>query len=582
VQEGWRYDQSPRTEIGTTIRLHLIEKWTQEELQKTVDYYVRDVEVKIYVGKGATSPQKKEYFINSELDFEKTEIMEKVRDISEFKCIKELQSDELKVRIYKKTFKKFEYYYFEPLVLFLNQGFRVALIRTSELPHFSHSSAAITVIDFKKDVVDLFISRDNIRKDTEKYSNFIDKWNNILISLYENEILEKIKSQPTEQQNDPINILEVTSNAMENYGLGNFIGEYYVGTDLEKLELRGIKEFVEKKFKILTIENGVLKASSIEQLRNGEQEQIFVYHSHSFSESYSKNEIKYVLDNFAIFPSRSIIVFDKNEVFRVIKSLKDLLVKAGLKEQSISQINIQLLIMKMNFSIEKTELDDLLPKNSHFTTMPNCFRSLVACTSPFDIELTESGKEILRKIVNSRYSGGGFFTFVPEFLGKIAETNRNNVMSIFLNQNLIFSKSTYNYFKIKENATLIFDKGDPFIGLLLQNIENIKADSILEIMAKNYFSILASYFLFPRTGLIDSIELRENELIQLLKCENKLRPINKRAGSLVSIILDWSTSFEFPLSAFPYVRVSGAKGLPKVDEELMLEAFGPTDFVTEV
>lgn len=582
VQEGWRYDQSPRSDVGTEIRLELIDKWTQEELQKAVDFHVRDVEVQIKVGKDTVSPQRKEIFVNPELDIEDPELKKDIGKMSDFKCITELQNDDFKVRVYKKNYKKYDHLYFEPLVLFLNQGFKVALNRASELPYFTHSNRTITVIDFKKDVVDLFISRDRIRTDTEKYSKFIDKWNNILIELYENEILKATKMLTKEEQNDPFKVLEIENIMMNKYGLNDFVETYNDEADLEKLELKAVKDFVEEKLKFISIENGSLGVTNIGHLFKEKQKHIFVYYTRSFIEDYIREEARFLIDNVGVFPKDSIIILDKFANFRFSAGLFNLLSKTILKKHSISQYNIQLLVMKMNLPTVATELDDLLPNDSHFSIMPDSLRGLVACSKPLEIELTEAGREALKKIQTSGLSVENIFTFVPDFLGRIAETNRNNLLSRFINQNLIFSKSLYNYFNVNRNATLIFDKEDAFIGILLRNTETIKTDRVLREMVKNYFSILASYSLFPRTGIIDLIELRENEVINYLNIKNNLEPRNRRIGNLTKVIMYWSASQDLPLSAFPYAKLSGIKGLTKVRSEAFLESFNSFDFEAEV
>ena len=68
-----------------------------------------DVEVQIKVGKDTVSPQRKEIFVNPELDIEDPELKKDIGKMSDFKCITELQNDDFKVRVYKKNYKKYDH-----------------------------------------------------------------------------------------------------------------------------------------------------------------------------------------------------------------------------------------------------------------------------------------------------------------------------------------------------------------------------------------------------------------------------------------------------------------------------------------
>ena len=574
VQEGWRYDQSVRKEVGTKITLKLSQHWTDEQLLDSVRYYVRDVEIPIYVGKSCNSPLEKQLFIDPKFDIFDHE-GSYFNSPNEYDCI--IYDDEMvKVRIYHNLKTGFISSIYSPsFTLVLNQGFRVCRVDDDELPSLSIPPNAIVVLDFKKDVIDLFISREKIRTDTEKFSKFIDAWNQIIIKCFKDEFWSTIKQLSDEGEVDAFTKVSIQEKLCNKFGLSLLS----FGTNAETAnapEYKSIYKFKNEDLMVLVLHQNKLMALTSKEIRQLKPKEIWLYLTAEPYEEVARSEIQYFVKYSNNLPKYCIVMFSFNYfLFRNVSYYKAVLREYGLGDLDVKLriVNIQTMLQQYIYEQSKTPLDELLPPGSFFTSLPDEIRSLAVCIKDFDLELTPQGINAFNEFDYFNGELYNKFTGFPVFLGDITGVNRANSLSNFINELLLFKKTTYKYFKVREFARFVFDIEDEFIKELIKNSKKILSNKMLESLVRNYFSILPSYFILPRSGVRDLLNLREKEILDYIKVGANINPIQVRTRKTASALLKWSSVSETQLRAWTYVKLTGTEKLNR-DFEIYLTGEG--------
>lgn len=568
VQSGWRYDHSTMDTSGTKVKLHLVDKWSEKDLEESVLYHVRDVEIPIYLGKDTTEPIMSEKFLRERFDLSKELKLNNKIKLTDYSLRNHYEDNDLKVRLYSLKDRKPEMFLSSvTIALFLNRGFLINRVSRGSLPSIHIPYGNIVVVDFKKDVVDLFVSREAIRVDTPKFTSFVDKWNEIFVALFEKEF-NKVKSDLNKKGEwNPVMSVKTQNELVSEYGLNPFDFERRILQEPEKaIPSPSYDNFLRTKYNYLVLHGKDFLTLTLADISDLNSEEIVIYSHSGNLKKGGNDEIILAKEYFSnIMPSQLVIFYTDRFYSQIDESFPNYISKMVPLKSEIKFTNIQLILMNYKFPKITTVLDEFLPEGSYFTNPPKELKSVVVCIDPYKLKLTETGIDKLKEIREKR-KFISLFTMIPNFLGRIDKYNMANQLADFINETLTLGSNNADLFTVEEKPKFAFDFEDEFVKYLTAKIKAKKPDKVIEVLIKNYFSVLTSYFLFPRHGLKQMLELREKEIINYFGDSHFLTKLEERMGSVGYSILTWSSMTEIPLPAWPYAFVEDKLlGLPDLE-----------------
>jgi len=173
VDKGWRYENSPKKKIGTSVCLELKQEMKSLNINDVVPYYVKGSEFPIFLKKGEILTQyHPSWNIKSELKdgFEKLKIagiVEKEDRPPSIKFQYYFENEEFQAWFYGIEHAYTASYIFSDDTLISLQG-----IRTKVPDSFSSDHNLLTVLNTKKNIVDFEVSREHVINN-EKFAKLL-------------------------------------------------------------------------------------------------------------------------------------------------------------------------------------------------------------------------------------------------------------------------------------------------------------------------------------------------------------------------------------------------------------------------
>ena len=492
VGEGWRYEKGTRTESGTKITLILNERGLKLDLEKTLTYYVKSCETPLFYGKESEQPTNFEWTVKDPHlnDFLKTPFGE----TPQFDDAPIIYEDEqIQIKIYEtKMFTVIENGFLT------NQGFFVRNFPELPIPRNS-----VVLLNLKKDVLDLDISRDNVNSKTAKFDAFGKKWLDIFTKFME----DYIKKRSHNCKNSTIGQFFVTNLAIPKFGIFEFFS-YLRAVEIEMPKF--VKEFLMTfRFNLILNKKG-MSLISFNDLISLKPKRILVYwaimplnedekydnkmldQEISFIESEIKDNLKD--DDIVLFLANNVINSEE-----ILKQIEHSLLEPIFKNAETEKLTIQTILNEKLIKVPH-KLEFLLPNNGYFAKLPQFFSGCVICNPPF--------------IVKSKT------TLLVELAGKF-----------------VLGYYDKNMLEIIKNGTLIFDANDDFIQLLQSKVQEILDSAKLSLMVKNYFMFLtAKFFVSDNFPIDEFLDMKENEILSILNTTKEIKQYKNRLGNCVRVL----------------------------------------------
>lgn len=500
VGEGWRYENSEKCDLGTKITLTLNDFGSKIDLEKAIRYYIKSSSVPIYLGKDINTSLSFDWtiadpFIQSSLR------MFSMISLPKFNSPIEYEDDEIWARYYEADSHT-------PYSTFIaNQGFFVRDFPVT-LPT---PRMAIIIVNTKKDILELDISRDELKTNSEKFNIFAKKWISLIFYFIEKqlEVMYK-KSYPSIASK-----FHILNRELSQYNIFNTISVF---PRKSKIQLNDFPSYIrsflhEFKFSLILTKNE-FEFISLKEIVTMKPNKIYIYHPNThysyshrapITEKYAK-ELLFVESGIKNKLSSNDIILIMPEINSLSLSQKDysweeLLPQIMANDVKVEEISIQDIVNEQLEHVT-SPLDPLLPKNSHFAKFPSELACSVICNLPFTIELDDA-------------------VAFPSY----------DILSHFLD----IEKT--EGLKIIKEGTFAFDIKDEFVQLLLTKEKDIMQSEILKIMVKNYLLLLLLKFYGSMHFPFDSfLQFRENEILSTLNQTNKIMPFTSRQG-VINFIL---------------------------------------------
>ncbi|MGI0059809.1 MAG: hypothetical protein ACREBJ_08565, partial [Nitrosotalea sp.] len=475
---------------GTIITLILNEEGQKIDLAKSITHYVKSAAVPIFIGKESTEPLKFDW--NSEdstitIEFKKYYKTERSISID---FVRDYEDDDIWIRWYESM-------PFGRKVFISNQGFYVGKFEEKIIcPHNS-----ILLVNVKKNILDLNVSRDRIRVGTPKFDDFEKKWIKIMYKILKKELEDELKKT----NGNIVDEYLLKFQLVRDYGLMEPIYYYHSESIIHYTELPlHIQEFFQTQISHLVITSDGFKLVSFNELVSMSPQSVKVFQLPMSDDVDNRAEIFAVESHIKkqLKPNEILIfLFEPPWDYEWDKFTEYFKLKLG-KDISFSELTLPELCG--NLSVAETTLDVLLPKNSNFASLSEMFRSSVICSSKYSIQL----------LITSRMEE------IPYFILGFSVSEK-------------FQKQvTDGKFAVKKEGKIVFDLEDQFIKLLFKNEKTILNSPILVDMLKSYFGLLALVYFSNVYFTYDLLEQKERELLQSLNISEKIPPLIKRQGQI--------------------------------------------------
>jgi hypothetical protein len=527
VAEGWLYEEGPLREPGTIITLTLNETGKRIDLEKVLRHYVKSCPVPIYLGKDSDRPLEFDWSADDP-DVQET-ISEHVRDLGwEIKWDKKFEDDEISVRYYRTTGIS--------EIFLANQGFFVGEFDELD-PFFPDDISGIALVNSKREIFDVDISRERIMTNTENYGLFREKWIQVCIAFMNEELAETLRNST---KKDEITEFQEYHTVLNRYDLSLIVkseeiereGLTTIPESLKDLQVTKVPYF------ILT-RDGLAKRHLID-LASFRPQRTIIYDFAAYTYENIRTETRFL-----------------NSVLRERLGAKDVVlalrIQLGTFERSrlekmlgfllgnmgeLTYLHITDVVRGLRFDEVKTDLASLLPPNSHFCRLPSDLRGAVVFTEPFKVKTPRTRFELL----------GGFdriLALLPLFdaFGEYPGSERREGLAPYLTHMLL--GCNIPKFELVGPGHLIFDFEDEFNQIILRDFELINKETDLRDAVKNYFLQLVAFFMIPNSLTADHLNIKESELCARLK-HAKPQPMAARLGDVSKALLSMGTIFFGP------------------------------------
>lgn len=491
---------------GTTVILVLNQEGLKIDADAAIRHYVKGTPVPIYLGKDATEPL---HFDWTPADLELQELASQFRHISKFRFVldNEYEDSQIWIRHYRTV-------PFFPLqqARIAKQGFLVERkYGPEDLPI---PSAGLTLINAKRDILDLDISREHVKKDTPKWRVFLDKYIRVLMTFARRDY----EAQKPTSLMDQVVAYHL---ALEKYNISP--GDYHFAQRFRSPLVPSYAELLHGiPILVLTLQGlRILSAGEISRMKPSTIKFFPLHHPREVAE-----------EEISIVTSRMKDDMNQREAIVFTEDFDDYgfyerLFKWVLEDKLPAMTDLTWAdIFGAEFAPIDIPLDDLLPDGGRFARLPAILRGLVIPVSPW---VVQTDKE--------------YFDY---------ESNAQRVVLVALG---MARAGTHPDLKIVKTGTLLFDADDDFNGTLIRAEHLIKSSDELQGLVTNYFKLLA-YANLPHDAdeelLEFLVENAEQEILHLMK--GKL-PISKieRPNSRWSKIWEF-TSRGLDLQAQPVVH----------------------------
>ncbi len=492
AKEGWRYEQGARTSSGTRITLGLNDYGKGLDIEKTVRYYVKDPELPIFIGKGSSKP--------SQFDWTETdEIIQTHID----RCLSEIIYSSAPIERPRVTgqwtstignlwvrWLQFSGFLTRPAFLVANQGFFVG--KFDEYPLGPLPQNCIVLVNAKKDILDLSVSRENLRTDTKKSELFKEQLTAVLIEGFKKDLDEYTKEHLNSIGSEFKRTL--TFHAILSHHELN--PEDYVEANYGAIP-KCYKEFLYKEVPFHVVSSEGHKVATLAQIMTIAPEAI------SFC-SFSPRDLFEHADYGDILasgieltssilkdtlPQREVTIFASGIPIGDTLQFYSLLLKdLGSSCQVTRLVEFDDLVLSLKLEPNDTELDPLLPRGSRFASLPPQLRGGVICRKPARVKSS--------KILDDPFGNAVARALSREMLG-------------------LPLRKEFATFTILELGSFLFDSEGNFSKELIKNAKRILSDKGLCEITKNYFRLLAVN-LFAGLDSPDLVEAREREISDLL------------------------------------------------------------------
>ncbi len=447
VGEGWRYEHGYRKEPGTTVSLFLNAEGQKIDLEQTIRHYIKASTVPIYVGKDSTVPSNFHWTLDDE------EVQRELRSQHgtiplAYDLAKYYEDEDIALRYYKSKSV------LSGFVQVANQGFFVeSLERLLPVP-----SNSIFLLNAKRNVLELTISREKIITHDAKFEAFKNKWIQVMIRFLEEE------SKPTSNAKTLVQEVLSYHRLARSYGL---LVYYDLGPKFESLS-ESHREFLLKRLPNLVLINEGLKSWSLEKIQSMKPTEVKLIYLMGLRSEHD-TEVNFVQTQMgAKLQSTEIVLFDLDptsyrfdfEVGDDKRGIYDVLLRDGIGITPTRVLFVSDLI-ETESQVVDTSLDALLPPGSRFRTLPDLFRGLVLCRLPYFLVVKGSKKDSREYESPLRIILG---------LGK---------------------EDWQKYFEVASMGYLIFDADDEFNRILISKTDRINSDIFLRRLVKDYFALLA-------------------------------------------------------------------------------------------
>ncbi len=488
VGEGWRFEKCNIQNQGTKIKLTLNDAAKDIDLEKIIHHFVKSSTIPIFLGKDTTVPIHFDWNVK---DPDVQDVLTRYIGIATPTVAEtpfEFEDDEFHVKSYLSSQPVFSG------MLISNQG-----IFVSQNPLIPSPSSQVMLVNVKKDLLDLDISRNNIQFNTKKSTEFLQKWLQRLQKFMEDAIEKDLKKY------DPNIITKffVVNLELQNFGImSHILIRLRSDVEMNKLEPALNKFLFEYKFNLVLTNDG-LELLSLNDIIARKPTKIYQYAIEpSFDEADELNEdhkieVETIVTKMNNLKSDEIVIFNTIDDMDEWDPINKTLIEKSNNTITIEQLEI-IGIFK-DTKIISTKLESLLPKNAHFGDIPNIFASCVLCTKPYTVERVERGF--------------GYHAI------SILELENDPEL------------------KIIEQGKFLFDKNDEFIKLLMMKEQDVLSSNIIADAVKFYFKILALKFLaYPRFPFDLLLNDKEQYILDQLKIFKKPLSIEKRLGKCSTLL----------------------------------------------
>jgi hypothetical protein len=541
VGEGWRYEKGSLKEPGTIITLSLNATGKSLQLEQVVRYYVKSCVVPIYLGKDTREHMKFDWSIHDPT-VQRALADDRFQGIvsSEYK----FEDNDIEVRFYETTA-------YPGLIFVSNQGFFVE--NAEHLEHFPTPTQMVCLINTKKELFDIEVSRDRFRTTGPRFSSFRDKWIGILKKCMN----EELKRRPTHTD------LEEVSRyyeLLDKYDLNLSSTIVEVLSDLPA----SIENILVCETPFLVLSKDGVRKLTLKDIGNSKPSKLIAYRYGSGSVSAMQSEIDFACANScSVFDGNDLLLFlfrSLMPTFRQHGLLQAFLQKA-CQAGEISNLDLLRLLRTMQIPKHESPLSVLLPQGSFLSRLPSCLRSAAICMEPFGI----AGGNKLADRFRENYTRQRSFGRYPE---KDFDADGPDIILVHLVRKLLGLEAYTDGIEVVKTPGFIFDLDDDFIQILLANDVRIRENPAIERTVKDYFVQLAAFYICSARQSLDLLNLKEQEICSYLAAPNPSL-IQFRLGQLSKVLLEGGSEMTYSsrLREFAYFRVEGER-LDKSDDEL--------------
>lgn len=520
VAEGWRYEEGSLSDSGTIVTLTLNETGRTLDLEEVLRHYVKDCPIPLYLGKDSESPLRFDWSAD---DPDVQKVLFEHRDYQdvEIEWDKKFEDDEVSCRYYRSRSISH--------IFVANQGFFVDEIRTLD-QFFPVEISGIALVNSKKDIFDVDVSREKIQTNNEKFLSFREKWIQVLIGLMNEELAESHRNLA---KGDDIGEVTQYHQAIAVYGLGFAAGGGWRGElkeDKRPSLPESLKDLMVSKTPYLVLTHDGIRKMHLIDLVSFKPQRILVYRC-----AFGRHDGLRALATFVgsvygeKFARKDVLLLLTGGGFseKTIREMLDALL-GGTAEFLILEMTD--IVRELHLDEVRTDLDSLLPHNSHFCRLPSGLRSAIVFLEPFRVKTPPIKRESLGAFdeILCQY-GPSFESFV-----ELWRPSHGEPLAPYLSHALLGRK--ISNFEVAKHGRLVFDFEDEFIQIMLREYGLIKDIPGLQESVKNYFLQLATLFVVPSSTAADHVAVKESEICVWLK-QPKPRPIDERAGEATKVLL---------------------------------------------
>lgn len=510
--EGWRYEVGSLTKPGTIITLQLNDEGKKIDLEEVVPYYVKSSDVPIFVGKDTRAAVKFDW------NFQDNEIQKTLKQLmtrygwlyrqTDFPVepTRTHEDDEIWVRLYRTNT-------FSNILAIAKQGFLVR-IETSPSSDFPMPSNGICLVNVKKDIVDLTISRDDIRTNTSKFQNFRNKWIDAMFEFSKAGLVSKKRKRM-----NPVDLLYHQWRALSTFELD--MAHRVLEDESDSIPAAYTRILLDE-LVVLSIKGKKFVQSSIRKVVRKEPRKLVVYQmitsgrrpgQEDFLQTL-REEIGLIESQFASLAKKGeeliVIGTDAYQVEPQQREFRNLIKQVSPTIET-KFVGIDEIVFGVG-ERKDTPLDFALPDSCRFGVLPTPLRGGCSTLKVWTVTLREDIRitpYLLISIVRP---------FVFRSITGIGE------------QNAIL--------KLMKKGELIIDLNDKFVAFLMAKSDEIRERPDVAQAVTSYLRLLVRQYLLASEDITDLIGLSERELARVLDSKASFPQPELRWGQAYLAVLN--------------------------------------------